>query len=1393
MLNTTLQNRYHIEAELGRGGMGVVYRAHDTLLDRAVAVKVLSHVLSGAEGDSGLGTEGRARLLREAQAAAKLDHPNIVSVYDAGEADSIPFIVMQLVSGASLRDIGPLSVSQIITIARQLCDALDHAHAQGIVHRDLKPENVVVVGSGERLIAKLMDFGLALSPNASRLTLEGALVGTVFYLAPEQALGQPVDGRADLYALGVVLYELTTGRLPFTGNDPLLVISQHLHAPVEPPRAHNPSVPPDLDSLILRLLSKRPEDRPASAREVLDALAPAQAQSPLPGGDVTFLFTDIQDSTPLWERDPDGMREALARHDAILHQVITAHGGQVFKVIGDAFQAAFINPTQAVTAALAAQRALATAMWGATGPLRVRMGLHRGVAEARGADYATTHTLNRVARVMSAGHGGQILLSLDIADHVREFLQEGMGLRDLGRHRMKGLSQPEHLFQLVADDLPASFPPLKSTPVALSTHSEVFSVLDRIVRGQLIGRGREVAELEGFWNRAERGEGHLVLLSGEPGVGKTRLAEEMVAYARQRGAVVLEGHFHPELGVTYLGIREALRDYVRSLPPEEARIAVGMTAPELVKLVPEVEAIMGSVTPNPPMGELEAERLRLFDHVSQFLIQLSERAPVLFVLEDLHWADGPSLLFLHFLLRNTRQTRLLALGTYRETDLDPVRPFYETLLGLNRDRLYTRLALRGLEPESVEKLIRALLGGPADSELVAAITRDTEGNPFFVEEVVKGLVERNGLRLEDGVWRPVGEAERYIPQSIQIALGKRLESLSEDARAALALAAILGREFDVDILLSMSEWEEDRLLDALDESAKAQLIAETRTHGKDTYRFTHALLAQVVYDGINTRRRARFHQQAGEAMEHLYTRRLDGYVEALAYHFSRAPSNAAEKAVTYGLQAAEKAVGVYAHDQAIRHYAEVLEALADLDEPAREARAWELMGDAKMRLYYVKDAIAAYEKAQVALERGNLADAQEHCRLSFKLGELIIKEQKDPRRARQHLENALASSAAPPDSPQRVKCMAALAVCLVEEGRLAEALEQAQSALELAEEFALADGIASACGALCSIYEARGDLVSYAQVSERQVAALDESNDFAGIFEAYSHHEYTNIVRGDYEQAKRLDLAALMLCQKFNAPGWETRILTGYIWVLEKQGRWPEALEHGRRVLLLANRVGCDMCFAYIYLGLAEIEAKRGQREQSQQHIESALAIIMQLNRPPVVAMRWRFFRHMFLEAWEDAWTMVEEARAMAYPDIATTPFYRFNWSTMLPEAAARVRRWPEAERLAGEASAFFQKQGVPFGAAGSHFALGLAYAGQERWDEALAEFQQALGGYQALGHPWDTANTQYEMALVYSGRQQAGDLAQAKQLLQQAHSAFKELEAEPGMAKAALALEQLR
>jgi adenylate cyclase len=336
LIGSSFNQRYRLEAELGRGGMGVVYRARDTMLDREVAVKVLSGPAPSAGEGTALTTEGRARLLREAQAVAQLNHPNVVSVYDAGEAEvpdsvgTVPFIVMELVEGAPLHDCPPDSLDEILGIACQVCTALEHAHAQGIIHRDLKPENVLVLADGT---AKLVDFGLARTV-ASRLTAEGAILGTVFYIAPEQALGQEIDERADLYTLGVMLYQWTAGRLPFEGDDPVALIGQHLHAPVVPPREHNPEIPPALDALIVQLMSKRPEDRPASAaevRQVLEALArgPEAAEAALDRPRQPAFLAEAKERVV--ERPAFVAREReLARLERFLEEALAGQGRVVF-------------------------------------------------------------------------------------------------------------------------------------------------------------------------------------------------------------------------------------------------------------------------------------------------------------------------------------------------------------------------------------------------------------------------------------------------------------------------------------------------------------------------------------------------------------------------------------------------------------------------------------------------------------------------------------------------------------------------------------------------------------------------------------------------------------------------------------------------------------------------------------------------------------------------------------------------------------------------------------------------------------------------------------------------------------------------------------------------------
>src|SRR3990170_1184819 len=313
IIGLPIQGRYRLDSEKGRGGMGIIYRAYDTLLEREVAVKVLNNPR--------LLHEGHARLLREARSAARLNHPNIVSVYDAGVYEGNPFIVMELVEGKMLNEKPPGSLGELISIIQQLCTA--HAHAHGIFHRDLKPENVIVTLDG---VVKLMDFGLARSVS-SRITSEGELTGTVYYLSPEQAMGQEIDARTDLYSLGVMLYELATGQLPFMADDPVAVISQHLHSPVFSPRLKNPEIPVWLDHLILRLMSKAPGDRPSSAEEVLQTLQRVERAGKLAEPDL------LPESTiPISAKRPAlvGREHELEKLFELLRKALTGVGSAVF-------------------------------------------------------------------------------------------------------------------------------------------------------------------------------------------------------------------------------------------------------------------------------------------------------------------------------------------------------------------------------------------------------------------------------------------------------------------------------------------------------------------------------------------------------------------------------------------------------------------------------------------------------------------------------------------------------------------------------------------------------------------------------------------------------------------------------------------------------------------------------------------------------------------------------------------------------------------------------------------------------------------------------------------------------------------------------------------------------
>ncbi len=272
-VGSVIQQRYRLDGELGRGGIGIVYRAHDIPNGRDVALKVLN-----VEGTN---AQRREQFVQEAQITSQFDHPNIVRVHETGTveggSETRPFVVMDLVPGENLGELRGLTYARIVELGRQICAALEYIHSRGFVHCDLKPQNVLVERHGFRYVAKLADLGLARPRGLASPSADG-VAGTVYYIAPEVIAGQPADVAADLYGLGAMLYEMVTGRVPFSDYDERAILSQHLDESVVPPSQSRPAVPPLLEAIILRLLAKNPQDRYASAREVREALIQVAAE-----------------------------------------------------------------------------------------------------------------------------------------------------------------------------------------------------------------------------------------------------------------------------------------------------------------------------------------------------------------------------------------------------------------------------------------------------------------------------------------------------------------------------------------------------------------------------------------------------------------------------------------------------------------------------------------------------------------------------------------------------------------------------------------------------------------------------------------------------------------------------------------------------------------------------------------------------------------------------------------------------------------------------------------------------------------------------------------------------------------------------------------------------------
>jgi class 3 adenylate cyclase/tetratricopeptide (TPR) repeat protein len=877
----------------------------------------------------------------------------------------------------------------------------------------------------------------------------------------------------------------------------------------------------------------------AGAPTAAPAPPPAAPAPPPATGTVALLFTDLVGSTELLDRLGDEQAEELRQvHFGLLRDVAFSHAGYEVKNLGDGLMVAFASTVDAAACAAGIQQAVDRHNRAGAAPrLEVRVGLHAGEPIREGDDYFGAAVVV-AKRLCDCAQGGQILTS----ELVRELVgrRGGFAFRSLGDLALKGFSAPLAACELAWRGTEASRIPL---PARLTRE-----------QGVLVGRQAELQALEQTWRQARDGRPQAVLVSGDPGIGKTRLVIELCRRAHREGAVVLFGSSTEETLAAYQPFIEALRQYVAAAPREELLAQAGARRALLGRLVPELSEPDATPEPEEGRGEAGGERYTLFDAVASFLRDTARGRPMILVLDDLHWADPPALLLLRHIIAAAGDAPLLIVGTYRHTEVHEEDPLSAALAELRRARLLTSLRLVGLPADGVAELVRGH-GSKLDPPQMQALAERTEGNPFFIEEVVR--------QLDGGD----GAFEQALPDSVKDLLLRRLRGLDEMVRDMLAAAAVLGPDFELAALEQVTNRDEDEVLDAMDAALAEHVIVESGVR-PGSYAFAHPLIRETIYEQISQARRARMHARAGAALAALYEERLDDHASELALHFRHAGDDASS--FEYELRAARVAARMHASDTAIAHFTGALESAARLGLHARsDRRVRELLLERGWRHHQSGDFEAgaadfarAVEASHAAADR--LLEAQA-------LGEQGYSEKNfDMDRALAHLRAAIAIAEELGDSALQARILSRLSLLLSNQLDLAGAVQAGERALSLARGEAGERERVLAIDALKLAALQLGELERLAQLTGELEEIERRSGDLWYLQWTLLEGSFAPIGAARWDAAERRLEEALAVSGRLGDQLAAPLMHDASCWLERSRGRYERSLAAGRRATRLA-------------------------------------------------------------------------------------------------------------------------------------------------------------------------------------------------------------------------------
>ncbi|OGD21052.1 MAG: hypothetical protein A2W03_10250 [Candidatus Aminicenantes bacterium RBG_16_63_16] len=922
--------------------MGVVYKAEDIKLGRMVAIKLLPAELTDD-------LEARERFVHEARTASALDHPNICSIYEIDETvEGQIFIAMAFYSGRALQNKikqSPPSIKETIDIVMQVARGLSKAHSKGIVHRDIKPANVMI---GEDGLVKIVDFGLAKLARGTPLTRTSEIMGTLAYMSPEQAGGESVDQRTDIWSLGVMFYELLTGQQPFQGDNEPSMLHAIIHKTPRPPRDLKDDIPEEAEWIVLNCLQKQPERRPQSADRLISDLTKLKislekekedlaTKKRLAAGreterrQATILSGEILGYSEVLESlETEEAALVIDRCFTMLDSVIRKYESRIDEITGGRFMASFgiplaleDAPKKAINAAIELRNSLEAfnTSENLRIPLQVRIGINSGTVvagvDASGKVYSV---IGEEVRLAAQLRDISLKNNITVGPLTYRYAKDNFEFVALESVSLEGRTEPITVFKL------------------LSAKERVYRArlgVERMIYSDMVGRENELDKLKLHVLKAINGEGSIVNLVGEAGLGKSRLIEELNRSDELKKVTLLRGRalsiganlsFHPVMDIlkSWAQIKEEdppavsaqkLEKVIRSVSPEGvSEIFPFMATLMGIKLTGKhAERIKGI--------EGDALEKLILKNIRDLIAKASLIKPLVFVLEDIHWADSTSVDLFESLFRLAESKSILFINV--------VRPNYETserILRTIRNRypaFSTEIHLEPLDDSQCEALIGNLLNVKAlPGRIKELIARRAEGNPFFIEEVARSFIDDGVVEIENGRFRVTEKIDSVIiPETINDLVMARFDKLGEQTKSLLRSASVIGRNFFYKILTDVAKSVED-IDDKLEHLKEVQLIKERRRMNELEYMFKHALAWDAVYNSILLKKRKQLHLDVARSIESVFCERLQEFYGMLALHYSRGEN--LEKSEEYLTKAGEEALKTAASNEALSYFQEAL-------------------------------------------------------------------------------------------------------------------------------------------------------------------------------------------------------------------------------------------------------------------------------------------------------------------------------------------------------------------------------------------------------------------------------------------------------------------------------------